>query len=1324
MRADWCNLNKIPVLILKSLIQYIMGTVVSRGKQQLEKQRKEEILKSIQERNQNKKESVQVNDSVQEQVVSEPLEDAANLLQQTAEDKAELQAMNDVAEKPVDGNQANDESLDIESQPNDLLEDDKQLENPEIAKPVTDGQQEGNVQADENVPQEGLINDNVEEVPATAENQVEQSKDESEIDESKDKQPPVNKENITQPDNQDIASAENALPHFDASKKYGKAANPEMTYLENDEILPEGTRITHNNSTYTVIEKIGAGSFAITYLMRDGEGKLCVMKEFHPDRTLRLADYSLDYSRCVPVRRPNLQRDDEYERAKFKFNELKKKFEKEPERVRGFLKRGKKAATRVTDSMSYQTAFNTARQEVGAGGSFVWHNETYSTYTEEEIRELNISLPKTDCFQIGAGLYFLMENIAGTTLTDFMHRGRNRGGDTPMTFELAMQIMEQLCEAVKTIHEIPCAHMDINPNNIMVLVDDVPMANGRMKKVLRKLKIIDFGMATYAKDITNEMARDAFQERVNGSYVPGGTRGFTDALTKRFEYIEPDERMKIEDKLLLIDIYSLGSILYYLLLLDYEHSWENAQDKLVSNLSRMSHHNDGNILEKFTVKQGDTIERIEQKRKYQACYELVRKATNEDFFKRLRKARDFLKEIQQIQAEIRWEGNDASKETKEFNVEADCKDLKLSFKHNYKCVVHKTNENINWIHLRTSLIKVSEDAGEQLLKTKIPGKVEISLKPNENTKPRSASITIFCGKQRVNATIIQAGKKVVKPDVFFPIGTQALSKIEAKGGTDQIRFTATATWEAFTVFQSTDWIKLSDKEGAAGNVTLTIQADENPYEQEREATIKILCGEKVIEWAVRQAPKPFTFIRFEKETRQVAEVPSAGGLLSFVFDCNAAWYTALQPIEAADWLELKQKGIAGLQSFHITVKPNQTTMERNAVITLLCDSQKIEYTINQDKAVIKEEPVSVTGQPEIVNEQPTNATGQKKPETVTGKPVTADTSEETVITKPEKVTPDQIEFTDRRTLPTNFTSAGGKESVKFMTTKDWTAEIIADQKDWLSLSANKGKGGVHQTIQITAKANPTYQEREAVLRIHCGNQQEDWHIQQNPKAIEIKFDDDGKKKNYKNLIFGSLATLITGAAAYFLLGGGEVTPPSGPLSFPDGQKYELTYKGGNIAIPVESPGLWKAEIAEQSPEGWLQIQEGSGKAGKGKFGLKADVNRKWQPRKATIVLTSGDQKLRAKVVQGIDRADSLNHVVVNAIKNPIDIIKFLKYTKRVVTVYECFEEGGKKYTDGVPDFNTLLSKKNSDYIIGVTHDIIEFTQDKDGKIDTLVLLKK
>lgn len=482
-----------------------MGTVVSREKQQLEKQRKEEILKSIQERNQNKQESVQVNDSVQEQVVSEPLEDAANLLQQTAEDKAEPQAMNDVAEKLADGNQ-----------PNDLPEDDKQPMNSDMVESVTDGQQDNDVQVDENVPQEGLISDNVEKIPATAENQVEQSKDESGKDESEDEQAPVNKENMTQPDNQDIASAENGLPHFDASKKYGKAANPEMTYLENDEILPEGTRITHNNSTYTVIEKIGAGSFAITYLMRDGEGNLCVMKEFHPDKTLRLADYSLDYSRCIPVKRPNLQRDDEYERAESKFNKLKEKFEKEPKRVRGFLKRGKKTATRVTDSMSYQTAFNTARQEVGAGGSFVWHNETYSTYTEEEIRELKISLPKTDCFQIGAGLYFLMENIAGTTLTDFMHRGRNRGDDTPMTFELAMQIMEQLCEAVKTIHEIPCAHMDINPNNIMVLVDDVPMPNGRMKKVLRKLKIIDFGMATYAKDITNEMARDAFQEREIG----------------------------------------------------------------------------------------------------------------------------------------------------------------------------------------------------------------------------------------------------------------------------------------------------------------------------------------------------------------------------------------------------------------------------------------------------------------------------------------------------------------------------------------------------------------------------------------------------------------------------------------------------------------------------------------------------------------------------------------------------------------------------------------------------------------------------------------
>ena len=38
----------------------------------------------------------------------------------------------------------------------------------------------------------------------------------------------------------------------------------------------------------------------------------------------------------------------------------------------------------VNDDMSFSEAFNAAREDVGAGGVFVWHGQIYSTYTSEE----------------------------------------------------------------------------------------------------------------------------------------------------------------------------------------------------------------------------------------------------------------------------------------------------------------------------------------------------------------------------------------------------------------------------------------------------------------------------------------------------------------------------------------------------------------------------------------------------------------------------------------------------------------------------------------------------------------------------------------------------------------------------------------------------------------------------------------------------------------------------------------------------------------------------------------------------------------------------
>lgn len=1323
-----------------------MGTVVSKEKQQLKMQRKNEILKSIQERNQGKVGNVQQAVSEQENekddvIVKSAVEsqqtDGSKELRMPEPDTEQAAKLEDIAES--DGV----DNLSEEAQSNESS--DNQVEEP------SDGTAPSDSEADERISdnaEDAVAEDvaaNMAEAPQQETNEkqeVEAVEDEQanpkqdnepmNVETAKDSEPEssqANKEAVITDDKQ----ANESIPTFIAYAKYGKEANPHIQYLDRDEILPPGTIIKHNGSTYEVIDKMGAGSFAITYLMRDGEGNLCVMKEFHPDRTLRYADYTLDYSRCIPAKKANVEQDEEYEKAFNRFKKLKEKFEKEPERVRGFLKRGKKEARNINDSMSYSEAFNSARREVGAGGSFKWKGEYYSTYTDDEKINLNISIPKTDCFRIGEGLYFLMKNIEGKTLTDFMHKGKTIMDESPMTFELAMQIMKQLCEAVKTIHQIPCAHMDINPNNIMVLIDEAEGANGKSKQVLNKLKIIDFGMATYAKGITLEMAEDALQKQVDGSYVPGGTKGFSDAIHRGFDYVSPNDAMKIEDKLLLIDVYALGSILYYLLLLDYNYSWNNTQDRLESELRRMSHHNDDNLITRFKVREGDSMVEIRRKRKYMACYELVRKATEEDFQKRIRTVDDFLKEILQIQADINWDDRGSGKsENKEITVTPAGGEIELAFRHNYKCCVQMPKE-YSWLHPNTSLIKVSDDNKQQLLSQRIPGKVKLKIEPNDNTKQRMASVTIICGKQRINATIVQEGIKPVQPDIIIPNGTVSLSKVDFRGGEGQAKFTATSAWTSVVEPRTADWLHLSETEGQGGKKILTFRLNANPYNQERRATIKIQCGSKSKDWTVIQAPKPAASIEFIKGTRTQITVPASGDNRPFPFSCNEPWTAQIQPSDAETWIKFTKKGEAGVQSFNTVILRNGTNTPRTASISLWCGDKHIKCTVTQEKAVFVEPP-KVT--PDTGAEKTKESEETIKPEDTGNKPVTPQQ-------KPKAVESDRIDFTERSQTSTLFKADGGQGVVKFQTTSGWTAEIVSNDSSWLTLSDNKGIGNLPQTLRVTAKPNAANIEREATLRIRCGTAYKDWPLKQEKQVViagtsggqkpvgdeqktKVK-KENGPKKDFKGYVIGSLAAVMAAVAAFFINdggGGSEGTAPAGPLAFTKGQKVELSYKGGNIAVPVESPGLWKVEIAEQKPEGWLQIQEGSGKAGKHTFGLKAGVNRKYEPRKATLVLTSGDDRVTAKVTQGIDRADSLNNAIVKTINNPVDIIKFLGHTKKVVTVYECFEEGGKKYTDGVPDLNTILTKKDTNYIIGTTHDVIEFTQDDKGKIDTIVLLKR
>ncbi len=60
--------------------------------------------------------------------------------------------------------------------------------------------------------------------------------------------------------------------------------------------------------------------------------------------------------------------------------------------------------------------------------------------------------------------YIVMEYLDGTTL-------RNKVKQQTFTFEETKKIMEPICHALATIHQFGVVHLDVSPDNIMMLND-------------------------------------------------------------------------------------------------------------------------------------------------------------------------------------------------------------------------------------------------------------------------------------------------------------------------------------------------------------------------------------------------------------------------------------------------------------------------------------------------------------------------------------------------------------------------------------------------------------------------------------------------------------------------------------------------------------------------------------------------------------------------------------------------------------------------------------------------------------------------------------
>src|SRR5688572_5665576 len=149
--------------------------------------------------------------------------------------------------------------------------------------------------------------------------------------------------------------------------------------------------------------------------------------------------------------------------------------------------------------------------------------------------------------------YFVMEWLQGETLADRMQRGR-------VPLAEAVEVLDQICDALEAAHEKHIVHRDLKPANVVLV-------NIRGNRQL--VKLLDFGLAKLAENEDNRLQK---------------TR--TGVMMGTPEYVSPEQaRGKNVDHR--TDIYAPGVISYELLLGRLPFEADNAADIITKHLREM-----------------------------------------------------------------------------------------------------------------------------------------------------------------------------------------------------------------------------------------------------------------------------------------------------------------------------------------------------------------------------------------------------------------------------------------------------------------------------------------------------------------------------------------------------------------------------------------------------------------------------------------------------------------------------------------------------------------------------------------------------------------
>jgi len=776
--------------------------------------------------------------------------------------------------------------------------------------------------------------------------------------------------------------------------------------------------------------------------------------------------------------------------------------------------------------------------------------------------------------------------------------------------------------------------MDLSPTNVIFEQDE----EGKVK-----LKVIDFGMAAGIKAIEESIRKD---EETHGSILNGGTPGFTDFSNNERIYKRNPDCYK------LIDIYSLGAILYYLLFYNEASINEHTINKDIVDM----HRNVDYFPYKF--RPDDRSDDANTSRILNACYGLVRKATTVNkagynFDGRI-SAAEFKSEINKMQNNVSFPKEMYDRQQKRYQLtpQADERTLSLSMSPNGNWMARiecPDGKDEDWIAFDNNDVKK--------IGSKEARHLTLNLKPNRTGKERMARVII-------KANIIEKEVYVVQPPmpeeetVCSWVGKDNPEMVFGSlAGEQTIIFKANKKFECNMIPAANGWMDIATDDIDSNVHRLVIKVKANEDAQKREAKVVITSAGRQIVLAVSQKvkEKQKPFIKFPDGVIAKKSFDYKEGIGTIPVFANNEWNAQVSS-EGYGWLELSQSnGQEGKYQVQYKVKENDRKEERKAEIVFTCDECRISWIVVQSKCpeakiefeqgtinqhlfdgnggqtwfnFIANFESSVTFIPEeaakwlnvnykvfepghrtLTIQAKGNDVNEKRDADIQvlcrDKYITFKVAQDGRMTPPPPTKYEIQPLGDKDfSLPAGFK---GTQDIRFKCNDRWTASILED-RGWLKINRTEGQAGENTIIVTVDDENKDINPREAKILVICGGTvnlvytiKQDKVVVKDESATTDEVSSGAKDKDTEEKTLTYLDKIIPRSAL--------------SLVFSDDA-------GSSQGIAFTCNKNWTAKVLDN--QYWLQIDMDKGVAGDIQLRVKPDTNTSYESRKGVVRITTGN----------------------------------------------------------------------------------------------------